>query len=61
MNTIVRSASTVILSLICAAYITGCTYHTYYGDEDVPAGDYKLKSSTPIAKEKVVERHYVVE
>ncbi len=61
MNTIFRSASTAILSIICAAYITGCTYHTYYGDEGVPPGDYELKSSTPVSKEKVVERHYVVE
>ncbi|MDX9702040.1 MAG: hypothetical protein RBU23_03245 [Candidatus Auribacterota bacterium] len=57
----IRSLQTALLCILCALCIAGCSYHTYYGDDAAPAGDYELKGSTPVSREKVVERHYVVE
>lgn len=51
---------TALLCLYLGTFASGCTYNTYYDDE-MPPGDYTLKDSKPILKEKVVQRHYVVE
>jgi len=51
--------SVIIIACYFCAIISGCTYHTHY--EGGPEGTYELKESQPVSKEKVVERHYVVE
>lgn len=58
--------SYVLLSSIAMLIIfsaSGCTYHEHYhtADDTLPPGDYELKESVPVHKERVVERHYVVE
>ena len=59
MKNIIRLSSCGALLLYLGVFASGCTYNTYY--DDAPPGEYELKESKPVAKERVVERHYVVE
>ncbi len=54
-----RCMGIVVISAFLGSLIAGCTYHTHY--EGGPEGTYELKESVPVSKERVVERHYVVE
>jgi len=61
MKNIIKLSACGVLFLYLGVLAAGCSYHTYYDGEEAPPGEYELKDSKPIAKEKVVERHYVVE
>lgn len=61
MKPAVRIYASLIVACSVAPLVAGCTHHTYYGDEGAPPGRYELKDSSPISRERVVERHYVVE
>ncbi len=58
-----RLYGVILCGLFVGLFLSGCTYHTYYQDENaaLPAGSYELKESVPISKEIKVERNYVVE
>lgn len=58
MNTFMTRFFATIVALYMALFIVGCTYHKYY---ETPEGPAELKDSHTVSKEKVVERHYVVE
>ena len=60
MKTILRLCACSALLFFMSMLAAGCTYNTYH-EGDAPPGEYELKESKPVLKERVVERHYVVE